>query len=74
MADLFYCRKKYASYYRRGRKLMGYINKLIDDIMADYESDVYSIIQLSEKYGVGTEFILNCITTYDKPKKKKKGS
>ena len=53
---------------------MGYINKLIDDIMADYESDVYSIMQLSEKYGVGTEFILNCIMTYDKPKKKKKGS
>ena len=50
--------------------LMGYINDLSKDILRDYESDVYSIIELSEKYDVGTEFILNLIMQHDKPKKK----
>ena len=48
---------------------MGYINELTKNILADYESDVYSIDELSEKYDVGAEFILNLIMQNDQKKK-----
>lgn len=43
---------------------MSYMKRLIEDIIADYESDVFTIEQIAEKNGVTENFVLHALESY----------